>query len=412
VSEAEHIAKALKGLRSGKGWVAHCPCPVHKNGDRNPSLSIGESDGKLLLKCHAGGTFDEVMDALRSRGIVDDTGSDAITLMLRRARAAKAAKAAKAEPITRTLEETFDMPESIVRPLHKGQREHIYTLADGTPVRKVVVAYNQDGTKRVLQYGRAGDGWDLKADKGPIVPYRLPRLLQYPKAAILIVEGEKDVETLEKLKHLATTNPMGAEKWVDELNQHFAKRDVILIPDNDVAGERHIIKVYSHLKGIAASIKVLRLPDLPEKGDVSDWLVAGHTNEELIELLNKAPDYVPEGQPDNEQPDKEQPDDESVVIQATPWKWIDPKDVSPRAFLYGTHYIRQFLSAGFGAPGCGKSTKRMVEAIAMASGHELLGIKPVKKLKVWYWNGEDPQEEIDRRFAAICKHYGIKPEEC
>jgi len=54
----------------------------------------------------------------------------------------------------------------------------------------------------------------------------------------------------------------------------------------------------------------------------------------------------------------------------------------------------------------------MVEAIAMASGHELLGIKPVKKLKVWYWNGEDPREEIDRRFAAICKHYGIKPEEC
>jgi AAA domain len=95
----------------------------------------------------------------------------------------------------------------------------------------------------------------------------------------------------------------------------------------------------------------------------------------------------------------------------TPWKWVDPKDVSPREFLYGTHYIREFLSVGFGAPGGGKSTKRMVEAVAMASCRALLGVKPVKKLKVWYWNGEDPQPETDRRFAAICKHYGIKREE-
>src|SRR6476659_2616382 len=91
----------------------------------------------------------------------------------------------------------------------------------------------------------------------------------------------------------------------------------------------------------------------------------------------------------------------------TPGKWVDPKTVSPREFLYGTHYIREFLSVGFGAPGGGKSTKRMVEAVAMASCRALLGVKPVKKLKVWYWNGEDPQLETDRRFAAICKHYGV-----
>ena len=53
-------------------------------------------------------------------------------------------------------------------------------------------------------------------------------------------------------------------------------------------------------------------------------------------------------------------------------------------------------------PGGGKSTKRMVEAVAMVSGRALLGVKPVKRLKVWYWNGEDPQTETDRRFAAIC----------
>ena len=85
--------------------------------------------------------------------------------------------------------------------------------------------------------------------------------------------------------------------------------------------------------------------------------------------------------------------------------------IPPREFLYGKHYIRKFVSAGFGAPGGGKSSKRIVEALAMASGRALLGIKPIRKLKVWYWNGEDPQEETDRRLTAACLHYGIKREE-
>jgi hypothetical protein len=104
-------------------------------------------------------------------------------------------------------------------------------------------------------------------------------------------------------------------------------------------------------------------------------------------------------------------DSKPMPIMPTRWKWIEPKGVPPREFLYGTHYIREFLSVGFGAPGGGKTTKRMVEAVAMASGRALLGVKPVKRLKVWYWNGEDPQSETDRRLAAICLFYGIRREE-
>jgi hypothetical protein len=95
-------------------------------------------------------------------------------------------------------------------------------------------------------------------------------------------------------------------------------------------------------------------------------------------------------------------------LAATPWTWRDPKMIPPREFLYGTHYIRKFVSAGFGAPGGGKSSRRMVEALAMASGKALLGIRPVQKLRVWYWNGEDPQQETDRRLAAACLHFNIK----
>src|SRR5262245_45628481 len=59
----------------------------------------------------------------------------------------------------------------------------------------------------------------------------------------------------------------------------------------------------------------------------------------------------------------------------------------------------------------GKSSNDMVEAIAMATARNLLGEQPEARLRVWYHNGEDPRDEIDRRLAAICQHYRIPMEE-
>jgi RecA-family ATPase len=53
----------------------------------------------------------------------------------------------------------------------------------------------------------------------------------------------------------------------------------------------------------------------------------------------------------------------------------------------------------------------MVKAVAIVTGRDLLGCKPIRRLKVWYWNLEDSMEEIERRFHAIFLHYGIKREE-
>jgi RecA-family ATPase len=63
------------------------------------------------------------------------------------------------------------------------------------------------------------------------------------------------------------------------------------------------------------------------------------------------------------------------------------------------------------AGGMGKSSNDMVEAIAMATARNLLGEQPEERLRVWYHNGEDPREEIDRRLVAICQHYKIPQEE-
>lgn len=62
---AESIAHYLGGRRSGRGWVAKCP--AHQ--DRSPSLSIKETDGKLLVHCFGGCTQSAVIHELRVRGL-------------------------------------------------------------------------------------------------------------------------------------------------------------------------------------------------------------------------------------------------------------------------------------------------------------------------------------------------------
>ncbi|BCB17326.1 helicase RepA family protein [Bosea sp. ANAM02] len=109
------------------------------------------------------------------------------------------------------------------------------------------------------------------------------------------------------------------------------------------------------------------------------------------------------GPPVDEAPPKRKP------IMATPFKWIAPSAIPPRRFLYGTHITRKYLSATISPGGVGKSSLALTEALAMASGRGLLGIEPPAPLNVWYWNGEDPIDETQRRIAAICKHYLIPP---
>ena len=105
--------------------------------------------------------------------------------------------------------------------------------------------------------------------------------------------------------------------------------------------------------------------------------------------------------------------DEEVAptINAKPFIWRDPRTIPPRQFLYGRHYARKYVSGTVAQSGIGKSSLGMVEDLAMVTGRPLLGVRPVRPLKVWYWNGEDPEEEIERRFAAIMLHYEIEPRE-
>lgn len=98
-------------------------------------------------------------------------------------------------------------------------------------------------------------------------------------------------------------------------------------------------------------------------------------------------------------------------LVALPFVLPDPATIPMRQWLYGRHLIRRFVSATIAPGGVGKSTLKVAEALAMATGRPLLGESVERPLRVWLWNLEDPQEETTRKIAAACKAHGISNED-
>lgn len=161
-----------------------------------------------------------------------------------------------------------------------------YTDEHGNLLFRVVKYYTKDFRQRQRD-GNNGWIWNLEGVRR--VLYRFPELVAAaPKQPVFIAEGEKDVDRLRELGLVATTNPMGANKWSPNYSGYLEGRHVVCIQDIDVDGREHVEKVANALHGIAKSVRVLELPGLTEKGaDVSDWLDAGGTTEELKELAWK-----------------------------------------------------------------------------------------------------------------------------
>lgn len=95
------------------------------------------------------------------------------------------------------------------------------------------------------------------------------------------------------------------------------------------------------------------------------------------------------------------------IVRATPYRWQDPSTIARRDWLYGHLLIRKFVSATVAPGGVGKSSLIAAESLAMVSGSNLLGTAPHKRLRVWLWNLEDPQEETVRKLQAAAMHYRL-----
>ena len=67
-----------------------------------------------------------------------------------------------------------------------------------------------------------------------------------------------------------------------------ANRLAYILEDNDDAGREHTRKILAALTGIVPNIAVVPFPELPEKGDVSDWLEAGGNKKLLLARAEQA----------------------------------------------------------------------------------------------------------------------------
>ena len=146
--------------------------------------------------------------------------------------------------------------------------------------------------------------WVKGPPNGPKIPYDLPKLIKTgTDVPVFICEGEKDADSvtdfnppdLEVLELIGTTNSEGAGKWTTDLNKWFEGRKIVyVLEDNDPPGRKHANMVASNLVEFVGEVRIVRLPGLGDKEDVTDWVTKyGGTKEKLLDLAAEAPLYKP-----------------------------------------------------------------------------------------------------------------------
>jgi hypothetical protein len=258
---ADDLAQIWPGGAVKRGETYHAHCPAHD--DQRESLTFQDGRGLVLIKCHAGGgcSFSAILDGLnRALGLSLSPGD------LRHGgnghrRAGPARRIVAVYPYH---DETGRLLSEAVRFDPKG-------FSQRRPDGNDNYVWNLDGVRRVC--------------------YRLPELRERlagrreSERVVYIAEGEKDVDRLWTLGLAATTNAMGAKKWQDDHTAQLIAAGaarVVILPDRDADGEAHGDLVAGSCRSAGLPACIVRLPGLPEKGDVSEYLDAGHGLGELL----------------------------------------------------------------------------------------------------------------------------------
>jgi Protein of unknown function (DUF3631) len=230
----------LNGVRrEGEGFKARCP--AHE--DRNPSLSVREASGRILVKCFAGCTTRDVCKVLgiKMANLFSDN------------RSAKRIVA-----------------------------EYSYTDEQGKLLCQKV---RFDPKDFQLRRPNSKGGWVRNLGGVRRVLYRLPEVLAAEE--ILIVEGEKDADTAKALGFAATTSG-AAGSWKDEFSDQLRGKRATIIADADPMGRKSAHQAAGSLFGKAESVKQLELPGAK---DLTEWVERGGTREALLDLMEKTPEW-------------------------------------------------------------------------------------------------------------------------
>ncbi|HEX8281896.1 MAG TPA: AAA family ATPase [Pyrinomonadaceae bacterium] len=345
--DVQDVIRQLKGVRqsSANQWSARCPA----HDDQRNSLSVQATyDGKVLFHCHAGCSYEEIVGSLYFL------------------------------PFTSSVSETTWTNKA-------GDIVATYDYCDENGKRLYqVVRYEGKGFRQRRPDSGGGWIWNLKDVRR--VPYRLPELLEAdPAINVHVVEGEKDADRLWDLGLVATTNSGGAGKWSNEDSEHLRGRPVVILPDNDEAGRNHAEQVARSLQGVAASVRIVPLPDLNVKGDVSDWMDAGGTVERLHEIVNRAQSSAP--------------------VQRNDGRVLSAADLLAQHFPEPRYAVEGVLPEGVtvfaGRPKLGKSWCALGIAVAVACGGHALGTIPVERGDVLYLALEDGARRLQKRLRKM-----------
>ena len=247
-------------ITSQREWRG--PCPVHSGKD--PNFAVNAETG--LAQCHSqcGGRGWDIVSLEQELSGLD---------------------------FVRAKERVFDLVGRPRVPWEERNTEALYDYVDATG--KLVYQVVRNFGKQFKQRRPDGNGgWIWNLHGVDLVPYRLPKFAA--AEFIAVCEGEKDVFSLERIGMVATCNNGGAGNFKAELAPHFASKHVAIFADNDEPGREHALKVAAILAPVAKSLKVVELPGLPAKGDVTDFVNVGGTLAEVRELYRKAQPWTPE----------------------------------------------------------------------------------------------------------------------
>ncbi len=232
-------------------------------------------------------------------------------------------------------------PQSIVTNATLGVARYLYTDEQGAELF-TVHRYEPKRFNQSRPDGHGGRVWNVAGVRK--VPYRLSELQTAgADETVFICEGEKDCDRLSAHGLVATTNACGANKWPGEFAGYFENRNVAVLADNDDVGRQHAESVAASLRNSASSVKVIHLPGLPEKGDVSDWLNASHSIDELQKIVEETPEF---GTADGEArgvsllPEIDAGCLDLLRLMPAVWDALKRRNLPPRIFRRGGELVR------------------------------------------------------------------------
>jgi hypothetical protein len=370
-----------------------CPGPGHSAADRSLSVKLdNEAPEGFLVHSFAGDDPIICRDYVRTKA-----GLPAF-----KPNGGNGRRRATDDAIERALMEAVQGGAATSKP--KGRLVATFGYVDeNAQLLYQVLKYDPKNFRQRRPDGNGGWTWSLGDVRR--VLYRWPELLQYPDATVFDCEGEKDADRVASLGHCATC--VAAGTWTEDCVKALAGRDCIVLQDNDGPGHKKALAAAQALHGTAKSIRIVLLPGLPEKGDVSDWLDADpRRSKELVDICFGVPVWAPESDANgikdaaeetakDDGDAEEQEQTEQRVIQSSA-EFI--RSYIPPDYLIEGLLQRQFFYSLTGKTGAGKTAIALLFAALVALGRDMDG-RQFERGRVLYLAGENPVDAQQRWIA-------------